>query len=84
MADSRFVTDGRTDGRRDRRCHFNMPPEVPSGHKKVKLQRMTIYRLIRMQCILCPANVMGNAKQAHDVFLYNVALTISNHFFLSC
>ena len=29
MADTQFVTDGRTDGR----CDFYMLPEVPSGHK---------------------------------------------------
>ena len=29
MADTRFAMDGQTDGWLD----FNMPPEVPSGHK---------------------------------------------------
>ena len=38
MADTRFVMDGRTDGRAGRqmngRCYFNMPSEVPSGAQK--------------------------------------------------
>ena len=30
IAETRFVTNGRIDGRTDGRCDFNMSPEVPS------------------------------------------------------